>query len=47
VVGDSGQVHVARAMFDHDQRVDTSQDDSVDVQEVHGKNAFVLLAEEL
>jgi hypothetical protein len=47
VGGDSGQVHAAPAVFDHDQRVDASQHDGVDVHEVHGKDGFGLLGEKM
>ena len=47
VVGDPGQMHPATAVFADDQRVDTSQDDRVDVQEVHCEDGFGLLGREL
>jgi hypothetical protein len=47
VSGNSGQVHAARAVFDHDQRIDPSQGDRIDVQEVHGKDGGALLGQEL
>jgi hypothetical protein len=42
---DPGEVHAARGVLDHDQRVDTPQDHGVDVQEVHGEDALGLLGE--
>ena len=47
VRGDPGEVHAARAVFDHDQSVDASQRDRVDVQEVHREDALGLLGQEL
>lgn len=47
VGSDPGHVHAARAVFHDDQRLDTLEEHRVDVDEVHGEDAFGLSGEEL
>ena len=47
VCGDSGDVHAAAPMLDHDQHVETAQEDGVDVGEVDGEDRAGLRAGEL
>jgi hypothetical protein len=45
--GDSGEVHAAAAMLDHDQYVEAAQQDGVDVGEIDGVDRVGLRGEEL
>src|SRR3954453_15414662 len=47
VGGDPGDVHAAAAVLDHDQGVDATQGDGVDVGEVDGEDRLGLRGEEL
>jgi hypothetical protein len=45
--GNPSEVHATAAMFDHDQDVETAQEDGVDVGEVDGEDRVGLRGQEL
>ena len=47
VGGDSGEVHAAAAVLDHDEDVVAAEEDVVDVREVHGEDRSGLRGQEL
>ena len=40
--GDSGEVHLAAVVFDHDEDVDAAQEDGVDVDEVAARMVWAI-----